>query len=353
MKKTDKKISRDDKKLQRKCARKSSVLCSCLILVILAALICAYVCCLEPQKRAEEKKRREEKRAADYQIAFSSFETGNWADAYSQFAALKNYRDSKPYSDTARCLMLFESTDLDAAASAYDQLTDERKQQVLEKLEISSFAELAQAAVSAGKYEDALQYYSLDRGDPDSDSSAYTINVYLAASALADAQESEKAMETLNDPLLRPGFLDSEIKALKDRCLRPIFEEYEALLDKDCTLAMEKLLTLKGYEPADKCIRDVLSNYSGAFEEMERGNYQQAVRQFLSLNNYEDSADMAKRCAVLAAGKIASTDAQNALDILYSVDNYENYLEYLPEDSALFALLAENDTIAAEGSNDD
>ena len=369
--KAQKKNKKSDKKIQRKAAHKAGWLHFLLIMIILAALCACVFCFVIPQRDLENKQEQYSRalvlfeennwceardaftrlgnfedsaaKAAEanehylsesYESAADLYASRDWRGANAAYSLLGDYKDSASYARVSACCALFAAENVEEGRLSYEELTDDEQSLLTEAL--GSFVSLAADAIREERYSDAKIYFDLD---PESGDSAYTVDLYITASSLAAEQRYDEALELLRSDLIVPGLIDEALVQLKDDCMRPRFEEYSALLDTDAASAIPLLSTITDYEPAADLIRDVENQYRGAFDEMDKRNYDTAARMFLSLNTYENSAEMVKRCTVLEAGRLADKEkSEEALLKLHSVEDFEAYLKYLPEDSALWAL---------------
>ncbi len=312
--------------LRQKARHRAALLKLMLVTVIAVSLISCYALVLNPTQKYEE--------------AQKELTAGNWSKAREAFSALGSFKSSRRQAAYAGCMELFDKGDVSAAADAYNALGDNDKLRV--QTALGSFAERAESAMEAGAYREAYLYYSLDLDNPERDDTMYAITVYLDSEQLLSDNKYTEARAEISACLEVTHALSAPLQTLMDDSFEREFDYYDSFTRSDLAFAVEGMEGLRDeYEPAHIYLRDLYSAYYGGVLSMEAGKYQDAINQFEDIVAYSDCALRIDECRVLLANQQAAAgDEQKALETLKLVSDWQDYLDVLPEDNSLGALIA-------------
>ena len=314
---------------RRKAARRVRRLTFVLICLILASLCACYMLVLKPR--------------LNYEDAEEHFAKRDWLMAEMAYKSLGKYEDSSEKAAFAECMRLFDETDLDKAAVAYEQLSPESR--VLAQQELGSFSALAEQAIEQERYKDAYKYYSLDKDNPASADVMDALDVYIQAVDLMQQDEYSQARELIFSLPDSMNAMSSRLQALADESFEKEYERYDALTYTDLDAAMQGMESIQDdYEPAAEYVKETMEAYNAAISLMHQGKYADARTLLSHLVSYSDCAYQIDACYVLEAAAMADKgDEAAAFELLSSVSSPDDYLELIPEDSALAALIQKDD----------
>lgn len=301
-----------------KAARRARFLKFVFLLTVILALVLCYTLCLNPRK--------------NYDAAMAELDAEHYAEASDGFGKLGSYKDSAEKRGFADSILLFTAGKLDEGYAEYEKLNSEDREKV--NGVIGSFEALGDLAAATEDYASAFSYYSFDKSNPVSAEKAYALEVYLTANNLFESGSYAEARETakLVDTRYLPYF--SSENFIND-CYSAEYELYEAISDTDTEAAAEKMETISEYPRAAAFLSDLVQAYNAAFDEMNKGNFANAMGLFESLNTYKDSKNMIFNCRVLEINQQAENgDTENAVEAIKLLG--EEALDLLPDNSVLW-----------------
>ena len=318
-------ISTNTKAERKKAARRARRLTFLLICVIIASLAACYALVLKPR--------------SSYDKAEAHFAQHEWLMAEMAYRSLGKYEDSQEKASFAECMRLFDESDLDKAAVVYEQLSEDHKARARE--ELGSFSALAEQAIEQDRYEDAYKYYSLDKENPDSTDVMDALDVYIQASALMEKGEYAQARELITALPSGINAMSPRLQSLADDSFEKEYERYDALSYTDLDQAMQGMESIQDeYEPAAEFVKATLEAYNAGISLMHAEKYADARTLFGRIVSYSDCEYQIGACYVLEASALAEKgDEASALEMISSVDSIDEYLDLIPEDGALAALL--------------
>ena len=301
-----------------KAARRARFLNFIFLMTLILAIVLCYTLCLNPRK--------------NYDAAMAELEAEHYSQAAECFEKLGSYKDSEEKRFFAESIVLFTAGKLDEGYAEYEKLSSEYQEKV--NGVIGSFEALGDLSSATGNYASAFSYYSFDKSNPVSAEKAYALEVYLTANNLFESGSYTEARETakLVDTKYLPYF---SAESFINNCYSAEYELYEAIADTDTEAAAKKMETISAYPRAAAFLSDLAQAYSAAFDEMNKGNFANAMGLFESLNTYKDSKSMIFNCRVLEINQRAEKGETEAAVAEIKLLG-EEALDLLPENSVLW-----------------
>lgn len=319
---------------EKRAVKRARALKFIFFIAVIAFLFFTYTCVLVPRRtyNAAETAFAEEDYAAasglydslgDYE---DSVEKMNFCDCYTAFDFVKQETEKPEFlSDEAR-------KKLEAGHEAYLKLNAENREKIIARF--GTFFTNAEKAVEKGDYATAFSYYAFDRGNPESDSRAHALEAYLTAQKHYESGSYAEARATIS-AIAQSDLPSISIEHFVSDCYAAEYAIYDAFAETDTQYAIDMMATISEYGKAASFIKDTEYAYSSAFDEMDKGNYDNAIGLFTSLNNYKDSADMIFTCEVLAVNAEAvKGETEQAVSEIMAMG--EEALAILPVDSPLW-----------------
>ncbi len=256
-----------------------------------------------------------------YRGAVSAFESGDYAQAQSVFAAMEGYADADAY--VLRCryetaLELLDAQDqesLTQAGETFRELADYENSAAYAQ---EADYRLGKLLLSQGKAEEASALFTA-LGDYADCAEQIKACDYLLAKGLLDQGsylEAQVAFEALGDY--------SDAPALAQEA---IYQSGKAALERtDWDNAILYLSQTAGYQDTDTLLPQ--AHYGKALELQAAGDYTQAGEHFLAAGDYQDAQEQAIAC-IYAPAKEAmdSGDYATAAELFGKIPDYEDSSE--------------------------